>query len=134
MNQEQLNFKLIGSLLTMALISFAVFVFAIIYSVTPARAQEIVFENAVIEDGSLKPLAFSVGVNAGVDVSSDTSVDNSTSSSKSEEKVDTHEESAQLFGFIPTTLKVNTEIDAQGNVKTHYPWYAFLFAKTGVQK
>jgi hypothetical protein len=37
-----------------------------------------------------------------------------------------YNERGRFLGFIPVTLNVKTEVDANGNVTTHYPWYNFL--------
>jgi hypothetical protein len=36
---------------------------------------------------------------------------------------------AKLFGFIPVTVTVTTEVDTDGKVSVRYPWYGFLLAK-----
>ncbi|OGG53291.1 hypothetical protein A2851_01740 [Candidatus Kaiserbacteria bacterium RIFCSPHIGHO2_01_FULL_53_29] len=38
----------------------------------------------------------------------------------------TYKQHAKLFGFIPVTLDATATVDASGNVKISYPWYAFL--------
>jgi len=35
---------------------------------------------------------------------------------------------AKLFGFIPVSVTVTTEVDSQGTVSVKYPWYRFLVA------
>ncbi|MDB5254374.1 MAG: hypothetical protein JWL80_440 [Parcubacteria group bacterium] len=37
-----------------------------------------------------------------------------------------YNERGRFLGLIPVTMNVKTEVDGQGNVTTHYPWYNFL--------
>ena len=38
----------------------------------------------------------------------------------------TAKQSVKLFGFIPVTVKITTNVDANGDVTISYPWWAFL--------
>ena len=35
---------------------------------------------------------------------------------------------AKLFGVLPATLTASVEVQSNGKVAVHYPWYAFLFS------
>jgi hypothetical protein len=165
MHNPQLNLKLVGSLLSLAFVSLVLYIAALLYSIPKAHAQEIIFGNVAIEDGSLKPLALGSEINATVNsgranalLKVETSGNATSSQHRAASSTDnavtklnamvtsatsttdaatdatattttSYEEPARLFGFIPIFIKVRTEVDANGHVVQHYPWYSFLLVR-----
>ena len=189
--------KIIGALVSMALLSVIVYIAALFNIPRTHAAEPMLFPNVEIQDGSMQPLALSVapalnatvqtsantnsqtnvGANtnvsatvspsasAGSAMSQDATVQNSTDATmpaptnisttddlnlytKSLQENDrdisnidvnndhvivAYREPAKFLGFIPVSVTANAQVDAEGNVTLHYPWYTFLSSKNDEQ-
>lgn len=103
---------------------------------TTAEAEGIVLQRGSFEATSTAHTSIAVGLISSIDdletyaeasMRSDEHIQAMESSAESVSMA--YDSNAKLFGFIPVVVVVRAEIDKEGEVTTHYPWYSFLLRK-----